>query len=133
MQELSRQDRKLLVRYMSELLSVFGLYAVAIVVAHQYGWPLKPGPEKTALMLCPIVPFMLVILVLIRAYQRADEYWRQRMLQDWAISAAITATWTFSYGFMENLGFPRLSMFTVFPNMMFICAFVILFRKLSRR
>jgi hypothetical protein len=133
MQETSNHDRKLMVRYSSELLATLGLFFLALVVAHRYGWPLKAGPEKTLLTLCPILPFLLMILVLVRTYRRADEYWRQRMLQDWAITAALTGIWTFSYGFMENLGFPRLSMFTVWPNMGAICAFVVLFRRLTHR
>jgi hypothetical protein len=74
-----------------------------------------------------------MILVLVRTYHRADEYVRRRMLEDWANTAAITAVWTFSYGFMENLGFPRLSMFTVWPNMGAACAFVVLTRRLIQR
>ena len=34
-----------------------------------------------------------------------------------AIAAAVTAGWTFTYGFLENAGYPRLSMFIVWPVM----------------
>jgi len=118
---------------MSELLLLLGLFALALVVAHRYGWPLPSGPTKTVLVLCPILPFLLMIVVLLRAYQRADEYWRQQILQNWAITAGITGVWTFSYGFLENLGFPRLSMFTVWPDMGAICALVMLVRRAIRQ
>jgi hypothetical protein len=133
MKEFSKHDWKLFTRYASELLLVFGLYALALVVAHRFGWPLQAGTGKALLMLCPIVPFLLMILVLVRSFQRADEYWRQRMLQDWAIAAVITAALTFSYGFLENLGFPRLSMFDVLPAMFALYALVNVSRLVARR
>ena len=49
--------------------------------------------------------------------RRSDEFIRKTTLEHIAIAAAITAGWTFTYGFLENAGFPRLSMFTVWPVM----------------
>ena len=42
-----------------------------------------------------------------------DEYQRATYLETFAIGAAVTAGVTFTFGFLENAGFPRLSMFTV--------------------
>jgi hypothetical protein len=62
-----------------------------------------------------------------------DEYLRLQMLGDIAIAAAVTSGWTFTYGFLENTGFPRLSMFTVLPAMFGVWGFLAIFRSLSRR
>jgi hypothetical protein len=48
-----------------------------------------------------------------RHLKRVDEYIRQFALENIAIAAAVTAGATFTYGFMENTGYERLSMFTV--------------------
>jgi hypothetical protein len=48
-----------------------------------------------------------------RHVARIDEYQRQRLLETIALSAAITGAVTFTYGFLETAGFPRLSMFSV--------------------
>jgi hypothetical protein len=42
-----------------------------------------------------------------------DEFQRLRALESIAVAAAVTAGLTFTYGFLEGLGFPRLSMFWV--------------------
>jgi hypothetical protein len=44
---------------------------------------------------------------------RMDEYMRMRLLENVAIATAITAAVSFTYGFLETAGFPKLSMFTV--------------------
>jgi hypothetical protein len=46
-----------------------------------------------------------------------DEYARLKSLEAIAISAAFTAGWTLTYGFLENAGFPKLSMGVVWPVM----------------
>jgi hypothetical protein len=46
-----------------------------------------------------------------------DEYVRLRNLESLAIAAAMTAGLSFSYGFLEGDGFPRLSMFWVWGIM----------------
>ena len=72
---------------------------------------------KVVLGLAPAIGIVLCALAVARWIARADEYQRQRMLQAVGVAAAITAVWTMSYGFLEVIGFPRLSMFWVWPSM----------------
>jgi hypothetical protein len=72
---------------------------------------------RLPLQLSPIVPIALLIWVIVRGFRRADEFVRLRSLENIAIAAAVTAGWTVSYGFMETVGFPRLSMFVIWPFM----------------
>jgi hypothetical protein len=39
------------------------------------------------------------------------------MLENLAVAAAVTAGASLTYGFLENAGFPKLSMFVVWPVM----------------
>ncbi|WP_228145988.1 hypothetical protein [Acinetobacter sp. ANC 4558] len=52
-----------------------------------------------------------------RLITRLDEL--QRQIQLYALAFAFTATAfaSFSYGFLENIGFPQLSMFVIWPVM----------------
>ena len=67
----------------------------------------------TALLVLPMLGFALMIRAIVRHVARIDEYQRLRMLESLGIAFAITGALTFSYGFLETAGFPKLSMFTV--------------------
>jgi hypothetical protein len=71
------------------------------------------GVARTLLLVSPMAGFGLMIWCIARGVSRMDEYLRMRLLENIAIGAAITAGATFTYGFLETAGFPRLSMFTV--------------------
>lgn len=103
-------------RYHIELFAGLGLYTLLLVAAIKYG-PTMADPSRTALMVSPMLGFAIALWAIIRQFGRMDEYIHLRSLQAIAIAAAATAGWTFTYGFLENAGYPRLSMFTVWPVM----------------
>jgi hypothetical protein len=93
------------------------LYAIVLTATLHYGQRLPRGALQTALYVSPMLPFGLAIWAVLRQIRRSDEYIRQSTLESVAIAAAATAGLTFTYGFLENAGFPKLSMFTVWPVM----------------
>lgn len=99
--------------YLRELFAAIGLYTVLLVAAIALGRPMAPGALRTAILLSPMIGFGAAIWAIARHLQRADEYIRMRLLENVSLAAAITAGLTFTYGFLETAGFPRLSMFTV--------------------
>ena len=76
-----------------------------------------PAPLKVPLALVPMAGFVVGIWAVIRMFKRVDELQRQYMLYDLAVAFAVTAFVTFSYGFLEQVGFPKLSMFWVWGIM----------------
>jgi hypothetical protein len=72
---------------------------------------------RTVVLASPMAGFGLMLVAIARHLRRIDEYLRQRLLETFALAAAITAGVTFTYGFLETAGFPRLSMFIVWPVM----------------
>jgi len=68
-----------------------------------------------------------------RYFRQVDEYLRLQILENWAITAAITFGWTFIYGFLESAGFPRLSMTTICPIMGITSGIIFLVRRLISR
>ncbi|GGF92012.1 MULTISPECIES: hypothetical protein [Rhizobium] len=75
------------------------------------------GGWKTAVALAPMLPGAAVALSVMRQVRSSDELQRRIQLEALSLAFAGTALATFSYGFLENVGYPRLSMFFVWPLM----------------
>jgi hypothetical protein len=99
--------------YRSELLTAIVVYVVLLLASIRYGRPLDGGVLRTVVLLSPMIGFCLMIRAIARHVARIDEYQRLRMLESVALAFAITGAVTFSYGFLETAGFPKLSMFSV--------------------
>jgi hypothetical protein len=126
-------ERKIILRYMGELSATMILYTAVLVISIEVGRPMHPGLDRTLIELSPMIPVVLAIIVIARHFRRMDEYVRLRALESIAISFAVTAGGTFTYGFLENTGFPRLSMFTVWGVMGAVWLAVAIFRGDCRR
>jgi hypothetical protein len=111
----------------------FAVYAVLLVGAIRFGRPMDEGAARTLVLLSPMAGFGLAIWAIARHLNRVDEYMRKSLLEAVAISAAITCGLTFTYGFLETAGFPRLSMFTVWMVMCGAMAAVCAVRALFKR
>jgi hypothetical protein len=122
-------ERKILFRYFAELAGGFLLYALVLIVSIDVGRQMPKGLERTLLLISPRLPFLLIVWVVVRNIQRLDEYQQRLQLESIAIAAGVTAGWTFTYGFLENAGFPLLSMFKVWPVMGFVWAIAAIVRN----
>jgi hypothetical protein len=105
--------RELRTAYYQELFGALALYIVLLVAALRYGPALPPGPWRVLVMLSPMLGFVLALLAIVRMFRRLDEYMRRVQLENIALAAGLTAGLSFSYGFLEITGQPRLSMFSV--------------------
>ena len=72
-------------------------------------------PWRDLLALSPMIPAASVAWVVLRELRRMDELQRRIQLEALGFAFAGTAILTFSYGFLEGLGYPRQSMFMVWP------------------
>jgi hypothetical protein len=119
--------------YFSELMLALAVYTVLLLAAIHYGRPMPDSVLRTAILVSPMIGFAMMIRAVARQFARVDEYQRMRMLENLAIAAAITGAVTFTYGFMETAGFPRLSMFSVWIVMGSALGAVILIRRWTGR
>ena len=103
--------------YFRELVISLVVYVAMLVAAILLGRPMAEGALRTAVLASPMIGFALMIRAFARQVGRIDEYLRQRLLENVALAAAITAALSFTYGFLETAGYPRLSMFTVWMVM----------------
>ncbi len=126
-------EKKLYSAYYRELGGGMLVYTALLVLAIVFGRQLADGPLKTVALTSPMIGFGLAVWAIARHMRRVDEYIRQTTLETVAIAAAITAGLTFTYGFLETAGFPRLSMFAVWPVMAGAWVAVNLVRCVARR
>ena len=116
--------------YLRELFSALALYTLLLAAAIHYGRPMPEGALRTLVLVSPMIGFGAAIWAIARHLARIDEYQRRRILENVALAAALTAGLTFTYGFLETAGFPRLSMFTVWCVLCGAAGLVGLARKL---
>ncbi len=103
--------------YLREMFGALALYGVLLVLAIRLGRPMEEGVLRTLLLVSPMIGFGLMLWAIARHVARVDEYIRRLMLESVALGAGVTAGLTFTYGFLETAGFPRLSMFSVWGVM----------------
>jgi hypothetical protein len=70
--------------------------------------------------LAPAIPVAFVILAIMRMLNDSDELQQRVQLLATSFSAAVTGLVTFSYGFLENVGFPKFPTFFIFPMLIAI-------------
>ena len=104
-------------KYQKELWAGLGIYTVMLVLAIRFGRPLPEGALRTAVLVSPMLGFLFALWAVVRHFGRMDEYVRLVQLENIGIAAATTAGLTFTYGFLESAGFPKASMFWVWPIM----------------
>ncbi|WP_459205474.1 hypothetical protein ACSMEV_12825 [Pseudomonas sp. MLB6B] len=93
------------------------LYALAVLVSSHY-LPLLSTPLiKAAVALAPVPALVAMAWVVIRQLRSLDELHRRIQLEALGMAFVATVLITFSYGFLETAGLPRLSMFMVWPLM----------------
>lgn len=101
-------------------LFLFGLTAYVVVLIVSQRMLAGMGSDSTMatlLAVTPIIPALFICGVVVQVIRNLDEMQRKLQLEALAIAFAGTALITFSYGFLEGNGLPKLSMFTVWPLM----------------
>ncbi len=78
------------------------------------------GPDvayRPVLSLLPMIPAVAVAWAVVRQLRRLDEMQRLVQFEALGLAFAATALVTVSYGFLEIVGFPKISMFAIWPLM----------------
>lgn len=74
---------------------------------------------KVILTLIPAIPVAFVLIAVMRAVRDSDELQQRVHLLATTFAAVITGLVTFTYGFLENIGFPKFSTFLILPMLFF--------------
>ncbi len=102
--------------YLTSFLLAIGGYVI-ILSASIYALDRSATSDwwRIPVALAPIVPLIFVMFAVVSYFGKIDELQRRIQVEALSFSAAGTALLTFSYGFLENVGFPHLSWFFVWP------------------
>jgi len=111
------KEREAHSKYRTELFSAILVYAVVLFGSISWGRGMDPGPGRTLVLLTPMIPLLLAVWAIARQFARMDEFVRLRSLESLSVAAGVTAALTFTYGFLETAGFPKISMFWVWVVM----------------
>jgi len=110
-------QKQVMWRYGREMVLAFVVYALLLVASIRFGRPLADGMLRTVVLFSPMLGFLGMICATARHLGSVDEYQRKMLYETWAIASALTASITFSYGFLETAGYPKISMFNVWMLM----------------
>ncbi len=119
--------------YHRELFGAIALYTVLLMAAIRYGRPMDDGMLRILVLVSPMIGFGVMIRAIARHLARVDEFIRKQLMENVALASAITAGLTFTYGFLETAGYPKLSMFTVWCVLCGATGVVCIVRKLIDR
>ena len=105
-------------RYLVEFGASLALYIVLLVVSLRLlAHGVQPQGARIVVSLLPMLAGLPLCVAVVRRLGRIDELQRKIQLEALALAFTGTALLTFGYGFLENAGLPRLTMFVVWPLM----------------
>ncbi|WP_088824409.1 hypothetical protein [Acinetobacter apis] len=103
-------------KYAVEIVSALILYVLVLVFSLTYLKNNDIEPQfKIVITLLPVVPFLFMLFSIIKRIAQLDELQLKIQLCALTFASLGTAFISFSYGFLENIGFPNLSMFMIWP------------------
>lgn len=113
-------QKQVMRRYLREFLLAMSLYVLVLIASvtllknYEFArvW-------QIVISLTPALPAIFIIIALMRLLMDSDELQQRVNLLATTFSAVLTGLITFSYGFLENVGFPKLPTFAVLP-MLFV-------------
>lgn len=103
--------------WLPSTLSMVAYVVVLIVSIRLLARGIPDETVRTAISLAPMIPAFFLGWSILSLIRRMDEMQRKLQLEAFALAFAGTALLTFSYGFLENVGFPKLTAFVVWPIM----------------
>ena len=99
--------------YNRELFGSLFIYIIVLFTSIWFARGMPDGLLRTTLAITPMLPALGMLWAIIRHFGRMDEYLRIWNLENVAIAGALTATFSITYGFLEGVGFPNLSMWVI--------------------
>lgn len=106
-------------RYYTELGASLALYMLVLITSVIL--LREPGDMglmlRTLISVAPVVPAGLMCWAIVRQMRRLDEMHLRIQFEALGFAFAASALLTFSYGFLENVGFPHITWHWVWPVM----------------
>ena len=110
-------------RYLRQFIYSMVAYVITLSISLiALGWFADYGINlaRVIIALTPVVPVVSMIYSFLRYLSNVDELQQRIQLLAIGFAAGTTSLLTFSYGFLENVGFPSISLLWVFPIMILL-------------
>ena len=104
-------------RYVIEFGGAMLAYAVLLPLSIYAYRAVDQDALRAMVAVVPVVPTLLGLAAIMRAVRRMDELERRIHFEAVAFAFAATALLTFTYGLLENVDFPRISLTWILPLM----------------
>jgi hypothetical protein len=103
-------------QYLKDFIVGMGLYIIILISANiaLRVWDLSLT-IKIILALACAAPVLLIIKAVLRFAKTFDELQRKKQMEATLIAFILVGMGTFTYGFLEMIGFPRLPIIWAFP------------------
>jgi hypothetical protein len=96
------------------------LYTAAIVAVNMYlEHATLPQWQMAGMALIPVLPIILSVKAVLAFSRTWDELEKQQAMEGTLIAFFIVGMGTFTYGFLEGVGFPPLETVWIFPMLIF--------------
>ena len=103
--------------YMVQFMGSMMLYTLVLMFSVPLLKSLGESPWRFLVAMLPMVPIVMGLMAFLRFFREMDELQKRIQLDALAFSFVTTGLLTFSYGLMQNAGFPQVSFVAVFPLM----------------
>jgi hypothetical protein len=104
-------------RYVIEMAIAGAAYIIILWISIHILKTATLAPAARAIVaLLPGIPVIAIVAAILRYMRNVDELQRQINVEAFAIAAGITAVLFLTYGFLEGVGFPRISAFWTFAS-----------------
>ncbi|MBL4725720.1 MAG: hypothetical protein JKY83_03410 [Rhizobiaceae bacterium] len=121
-------------RYLILLLVGLAAYAATLVVSKKLlANEIDGAATNIFLSLAPMLPAIFICGIIVRTISQMDEMQRKLQFEALVLAFTGTALISFGYGFLEGSGFPKLSMFVVWPFMATLWAIGLVFGRMRYR
>ena len=111
---------ELMVRYTKEFILAIFAYIITLVASNSMLMNVNDASFWCIpLAIAPAIPVAFVIHAILRLLMSGDELQRKIQLLAIGFAAGITSMVTFTYGFLEGIGFAHMSPIWILPMMIF--------------
>jgi len=104
-------------RYVLEYGVAVALYVLTVLLCLPPAFKASTLSRRALLLMGPCAGIVALLVVVVRHVLRIDEFLRHSVIESFAVAAAFTGVWTLAYGFFELVGFPRISVWWIWPGM----------------
>jgi hypothetical protein len=108
---------EIMVRYTKEFVVAMFAYVIVLVASNSLlpHYPLFHSPWAIPISLAPVIPVIFILQAIVGLLLHSDELQQRIQLLAIGFASGVTGLLTFSYGFLEGIGFPKISFVCVLP------------------